>query len=144
MKLISAITLIFLGILSSCGPNAEQQAAREKQRIDSAVKATQMEEKRKSDFQQMTKDSISMAEKETTSLESALIGAKGDLEVERVKLDKIKEFHFGRTSAEKESQIREQVAIIDNAEKRIEKLEGQISKLSEEINRLKSSLNNYK
>jgi hypothetical protein len=138
MKNYFLFSLIFF--IVSCGPSTEEKAAIEKAKMDSVIKATEEATKHKIESISLIEDSVKLAVSYKEILENRLLSKKGDLEVAKDKMNKIKEFHFGRTSSEKELQIKNQVAVIDGYEKEIEKLNDSIFKISKKIEDLKEKL----
>jgi hypothetical protein len=128
----------------SCGQSAEEKAAKEKARTDSIVKATEEATRNKIEMAQSLKDSISKGTNVLNMLEKRLVAEKADLEVAKDRLVKIKEFHFGRTAAEREQQIKNQIVAIDEIEKTIESLDSKITLVNQKIEQLKVELQAYK
>jgi hypothetical protein len=75
--------------------------------------------------------------------ENRLIYLKGELEVQKDKLNTIKKPQFLRTPDEREQQIRLQVMTIEQAEKDITNLKEEIVKTEQRINDLKRELKDY-
>ena len=145
MKFYSIFIISTLFVLTtSCGPSAQEKAATEKAKMDSVIKATEAASKQKMETQQLIEDSIKKASNFKEAMGNRLVSKKADLEVAKDKMNKIKEFHFGRTSVEREQQIKYQVVVIDSCEKEIERLNNNIIILNRKIEDLNTELIKYK
>lgn len=138
-------TLLSLTLLSftSCGPSAAEQAAAEKQKMDSTVKATEEATKNKIETKLGLENSIKKATEEKEMLEAQLSDTKGELAAANDKLNSIKEFQFGRSQVEREQQIKDQTIYIDDLEKQITDIESKIAEAKESIRDAKIELKNY-
>jgi hypothetical protein len=73
-------------------------------------------------------------------MEKQLSLAKAELEVQREKLNTIKEFQFLRTAEEKDNQIRNQVLVIEKQEKEIEKPYKNLNEQEEDLRKMMGEL----
>ncbi len=73
-------------------------------------------------------------------LQNNLESARGQVAVEKDKMDRVKEFHIGRTNAERDEQISQQQQNIDNANQNVKNIEQQISNQKATISNLQSQL----
>lgn len=134
-------TLVFSIMLTlfSCGPSAEEIAAKEKSKMDSIAKVTEVNTRLQIEKEKALQDSIAQAEasaamnKEmqeanTANLKQSLSDANTELRLAKEKLSRIKEFTFGRTASEKEQQITQQYKIIQTWEDEMERLKGELNK----------------
>lgn len=121
MKATTVITIMSLGLtvmLLSCGPSEETIKQKTKQNMETKL---------------ALQDSIKIVKDRKTQYENVLSDAKGELEVAKDKLSRIKEWQFGRSNSEREEQIRNQTKVIDELEKYIEGLKKAIPQIEEEI-----------
>jgi hypothetical protein len=117
---------IATSILTSCGPNAEEVAVKEKARMDSVTQVTEEATRKKVAIETLVADSIAAdnmtREIEKGSLKQSLSDARTQLRLAKEKLGSIKEFQLGRTKAEKEQQIEDQYKVIQSWEDEISRL----------------------
>ena len=132
-KTIYTIYGIALLAIMSCGPNAEQKAAAEKAKMDSVANATKNQianEKAKQDSLASTEANKiadeAMNEEKQSQLKSDLVQFKAQLATAEAKMEDIKTFHIGRAQSEKEQQIGDQTAVIENLKNQISDTEKQI------------------
>lgn len=112
----------FAILISACGPSAEQ-LAKENAYKDSLATAAVNEINQKALREQAVKDSITAVKEE---IKAAIASQKIELQMAKEQLNSIKEFHFGRTASEKETQLRNQYAKIQAFEENIQGLEAQL------------------
>ena len=133
--------LLFSGILviCSCGPNAQEVAAKEKLKMDSIAKVTEENTRIKVERERAIADSIAAAEAskmeneanqelEKANLKQTISDDITELRLAKEKLARIKEFTLGRTAAEKEQQITQQYKVIQSWEDEISRLEDELKK----------------
>lgn len=128
MKKTLFILSAFAIMLTSCGPNAQELAAREKIKMDSVAHATTIRIER----EKASADSLAMAqagtEMEKESLKEALSNAKVELQMAQDKLAKIKEYTLLRTASEKEAQLEAQYTLIQSLEDNIQTMQAELNK----------------
>ena len=146
------ILIMAIGIMSilSCGPSAEEKAATEKAKADSLVlvEKTKMDSTAKATEQKIEtklalKDSVKKVMNDIEVMDYQLTDAKGELAAATDKLNSIKEFEIGRALADREKQIKNQTIIIDELEKKIEKLQNAIQQSEDQIKRFQTDLKIY-
>jgi predicted RNase H-like nuclease (RuvC/YqgF family) len=139
------ITTVFLGlsILTACGPSAEEKARLQKAREDSIRVATENATRHKLEMKLALTDSVKNLEALKEGIENRLTYLKGELEVAKDKMTRIKEVQFLRTPDEREQQIRSQALTIDQLEKEIEELPDRIQQTTNKIAKTKSELKKY-
>lgn len=118
--LILSISILF----ASCGPSAEEVAQQQRQHDDSvaAVTAQRVEQKNK-------------LESKLKEFKEELVKNKAALEAAKDKMNQIKDFHFLRTSDEREQQVRQQSEYIS-------KLEENVNILTQNISTVENNLAN--
>ena len=132
--------------LFSCGPSAEELAAKEKSKMDSIAKVTEVNTRLQIAKEKAVQDSIAQAEAlaaeaaateamnneieeaNNASLRQSLSDANTELRLAKEKLSRIKEFTLGRTAFEKEQQITKQYKIIQSWEDEMERLKSELNK----------------
>ncbi len=124
MKLVTVIVLSLALFLSSCGPNAEEIAQKQRYHDDSVATVTANRIERKNKLIGQRKEFKEELAKYTAELEAA-----------RDKMNKLKEFHFLRTDSEREQQIKQQSLYIS-------KLEEGVTTLTDNIGTIESNLAN--
>jgi hypothetical protein len=140
MKKILPLILI---TLLACGPSAEEKAKIQKEREDSIRIATENATRLRLEKKLSLTEELKNAEATREGQENRLIYLKGELEVQKDKLNTIKKPQFLRTPDEREQQIRLQVMTIEQAEKDITNLKEEIVKTEQRINDLKRELKDY-
>lgn len=136
-------TLSIIILLASCGPSETEKAEQQKLQLareDSIRLAVEMDTKNKLEAKQALQDSLENCSNSLELLQSELIEEKANLELAKDQLVRIKEFQFGRTSTDRDSQIKNQSMIILGHEEKIKELEKQISELKIAIEKLKGKL----
>jgi hypothetical protein len=121
-------TFIAIGLtvsLVSCGPSEE---------------SIKREMKLKMENKLALQDSIKTTKDVKLKYVQALSDAKGELEVAKDKLSRIKEWEFGRTSSEREDQIKQQTLVIDGIEKYIMDLQNGIPNIESKIDNFEMQL----
>ena len=122
MKKTIATIAILTTVLTSCGPSAEQVAAEEKRKLDSATAAGQQQLL----DQQATAQAEAAAQQEI--LKQQLIDLNAQLAGEESKLNSTEEFKLLRTADEKAAQIAEQTKVVMELKAQIAEVEKQIVK----------------
>lgn len=140
MKRILPLILI---TLFACGPSAEEKAKIQKEREDSIRVATENSTRLRLEKKNSLKEELKNAETTKEGQENRLTYLKGELEVQKDKLNTIKQPQFLRTPDEREQQIRAQVMTIEQAEKDITNLQDEIVKTGQRINDLRRELKDY-
>lgn len=137
MKNILIIFILFVIYLpiSACGPSASEQQRAQQNREDSIKNAIET----KYAMEEELKNEISSLHKMQTDLENA----KATLEVEKDKLNKIKEFHVLRGTSDRELQIKNQSLIIQTLEDKIVQLSQSIDQIRKKVTSLKNDLQKY-
>jgi len=119
----SLYTFIFLSIIfMSCGPNAQEKAAQQKIHDDSIALST----KNKVEDKIKIEEQISSTKNTIDQLKDNLAIAKGDAAAAKDKMVTIKEWQLGRTSSEREEQVKNQTIVIEEAERKIADIENAI------------------
>lgn len=136
------LTLILI-TLFACGPSAEEKAKMQKEREDSIRVATENATRLKLEKKLSLEEALRNAEATKEGLENRLTFLKGELEVQKDKLNTIKEPQFLRTPQEREQQIRAQVMAIEQAEKDIKSIQEEIVKSGQRMDDLKRELKDY-
>jgi len=124
MKKTIVTIVILTTILTSCGPSAEQVAAEEKRKLDSATMAGQQQLL----DQQATAQAEAEAAAQQEILKQQLIDLSAQLAGEESKLNSIGEFKLLRTVDEKAAQIAEQTKVVMELKAQIAEVEKQIVK----------------
>jgi hypothetical protein len=124
MKKTIVTIVILTTILTSCGPSAEQVAAEEKRKLDSATIAGQQQLL----DQQATAQAEAEAAAQQEILKQQLIDLSAQLAGEESKLNSIGEFKLLRTVDEKAAQIAEQTKVVMELKAQIAEVEQQIVK----------------
>jgi TolA-binding protein len=114
-KITSYLVIIAALMVAACGPSKEEQEAALKAHADSVRRVT---EDRMLQLQEL-KGSINDFEAQVEGTENRISLLNAQLEVEKDRLSRIKEFQVMRTSDERESQIARQVLVIGEMEKAI-------------------------
>jgi len=140
MKKILPLILI---TLFACEPSAEEKAKIQKEREDSIRIATESATRLRLEKKLSLTEELKNAEATKEGQENQLTYLKGELEVQKDKLNSIKQVQFLRTPEEREQQIRQQVMTIEQAEKDITNLQDEIVKTGQRINDLKRELRDY-
>ena len=130
----------------SCGPSAEELAAKEKLKMDSIAKVTEINIRLQIAEEKTLQDSIAafeavaaetaaaeamnnaVEEVHNENLKQSLSDANTELRLAKEKLSRIKEYTFGRTASEKEQQITKQYKIIQAWEDEMERLRTELNK----------------
>lgn len=134
---------LILIVLLACGPSAEEKAKMQKEREDSIRVATENATRLRLEKKLSLEEALRNAEATKEGLENRLSFLKGELEVQKDKLNSIKEPQFLRTPQEREQQIRVQVMAIEQAEKDIMNIQEEIVKSGQRIDDLKRELKEY-
>ncbi len=120
-KTIMTISIL-TAVLISCGPSAEQAAAQEKRKLDSATAAGQQ--------QLLDQQATAQAEADEAANQEALklqlIDLKGQLAGEESRLNSTEQFTLLRKADEKATQIAEQTKIVEELKAQIIEVEKQI------------------
>jgi len=124
MKKTIVTIVILTTILTSCGPSAEQVAAEEKRKLDSATMAGQQQLL----DQQATAQAEAEAAAQQEILKRQLIDLSAQLAGEESKLNSTGEFKLLRTADEKAAQIAEQTKVVMELRAQIAEVEKQIVK----------------
>jgi hypothetical protein len=124
MKKTIVTIVILTTILTSCGPSAEQVAAEEKRKLDSATMAGQQQLL----DQQATAQAEAEAAAQQEVLKQQLIDLSALLAGEESKLNSIGEFKLLRTVDEKAAQIAAQTKVVMELRAQIAEVEKQIVK----------------
>jgi hypothetical protein len=124
MKKTIVTIVILTTILTSCGPSAEQVAAEEKRKLDSATMAGQQQLL----DQQATAQAEAEAAAQQEILKRQLIDLSAQLAGEESKLNSTGEFKLLRTADEKAAQIAEQTKVVMELRALIAEVEKQIVK----------------
>jgi hypothetical protein len=140
---ILIVTVFVIFFFSACGPSKEEQAAAEKEKMDSIVKVTEAAVKFKFEMRLSLLDSIKMVKSENKYLENQITEYKGNLAVAIDRMAAIKEFQFGRTPDEREQQIRNQTILIDRIQKHISNQENEILSKEERLLTFVAELKKY-
>jgi hypothetical protein len=140
MKKILPLILV---TLFACGPSAEEKAKIQKEREDSIRVATESATRLRLEKKLSLTEELKNAEANKEGQENRLSFLKGELEVQKDKLNTIKQPQFLRTPDEREQQIRAQVMTIEQAEKDIANLQDEIAKTGQRINDLRRELKDY-
>lgn len=135
--------LLILVTLFACGPSAEEKAKIQKEREDSIRVATENATRLKLEKKLSLMEELKNAEATKGGQENKLTLLKGELEVQKDRLNTIKQPQFLRTPAEREQQIRAQVVVIENTEKDIANLQDEIFKTGKKIDDLKIELKSF-
>jgi hypothetical protein len=134
---------IILITLFACGPSAEEKAKIQKHIEDSIRVATETATRLRIEKKYSLLEELKISESTKEGQENRLTYLKGELEVQKDKLNTIKQPQFLRTSEEREQLIRLQVVRIEQAEKNITSLRDEINKSAQRINNLKAELKNF-
>lgn len=147
MKIISALTsVVFVILLISCGQSEEEQAKlklQQQAREDSIKRAGEEEAKKKFENKQAMQDSLSNVSIQLSIYKRSLMEAKASLEAAKDKMNTIREFQFGRTASERESQIKNQSITISSLEEELAQLIDQTKLAEDKLNRFKSVLQGF-
>lgn len=111
MKRILILPIVIV-LIQSCGPSAAEQQQAQQLRDDSIRLATEQRMQAKHDLEMQ----IMSLTTEIANMKDELVKGNAELEVAIDRLARIKEWQFGRTPDERESQIREQSTVIQNLE----------------------------
>jgi hypothetical protein len=133
-KLLLSIILL-TSLFISCGPSAEEKAAREKMIADSVANAIQT--------QAMYQDSLKKLEVLLTENEAGLRKDEEDMNVANVGMQSIEGFQFLRTASEKEDQIRRQTQNIQIIRSNSEIHTKNIEVIKQRIEAVKNELLRY-
>lgn len=120
-KTITLLSLVIFS-LSACGPSKEEQAIKEKAKMDSVAQATANNIAR----QQAIQDSIAADAANQEALKEQLINLKAKLEAEQVKLNDTEQFKLLHSKDEKAQQIEEQTKVVEQLKSQIEDIQKQI------------------
>lgn len=137
MKAIAILTICFL--FSACGPSKEELQQQQQAHDDSVKVATEQRMQAKHDLE----IAIMELENQIDKLKSELISGNSELEVAEDRLDRIKEWQFGRTPDEREEQIRNQMTLIQNLEDALNSHKTSITESEERLASLKVELQSY-
>ncbi len=127
-KIIYTIASISFLLFISCGPSAEQKAAKEKAKMDSVAAATALNIKQQQESDAASQTAAAEDAANQDALKNQLIELKAQLAGEETKMDDIKKFHLGRLDSEKEQQIADQTAVIERLKNAIIDVDNQIKK----------------
>ena len=122
MKKTIATIAILTSVITSCGPSAEQIAAEEKRKLDSATAAGQQQLLEQQAAAQAEADEAANQE----ALKQQLVDLKSQLAGEEAKLNDTEQFKLLRTADEKAEQIAAQTKIVEELKAQIEEVEKQI------------------
>ncbi len=111
-------TILLILVLSSCGPSAEEIAAREKIKNDSIALAAKEELLREQE----------KAEK-ISQLKQQLIELKAQLAGEESRLESIHGFHFLRSKGTKAEEVANQTRVLEELKAQLEETQLQLSEL---------------
>lgn len=132
--------LTFLIMLAfGCGPSAEEKARAQKAREDSIRVATEHKIK----MRLAIEDSIKTNTEKLSAMDEQIRYWKGELEVQKAKLEKIKKFQLLRLPEEKDNQIRTQVENIDLIEGTIENVRARMATTRGKIFDFQQQLKQY-
>lgn len=135
-KLSIAIVLsIIIAQLYSCGPSAAEVQQMQKHRDDSVKNAVE----RKFTAESQLKD----ANVQLSNMQKALEIAKANLEAETDRMGKIKEWQIGRSTDEREQQIKNQSLNIQNIQDNISAIQQKINQTEDRIVALKNELQKF-
>jgi hypothetical protein len=144
MKNSLLIVFTFVSIVSaSCGVDSEEKKLEESAKIDSIVRATELITKHKMESKIRLENQIESIETEIEKLEAQLIESIANLEVANDEMKRIKEWQLGRTTQERDDQIKNQVYKITKLEKDIMNLKDAIEIGRKKINRKRKELLKY-
>ncbi|MBT1696178.1 hypothetical protein KK083_04790 [Fulvivirgaceae bacterium PWU4] len=135
-------------ILFACGPSEKEkalQAAREKAKQDSLIKAVQLTTQRLFERKLLLQDSISVITAQLDGMKNRAMVIRADLEAAKDKLEMIKQPQFLRTPSEREAQIRSQNIRISMLENEIIELQAtaqQAMALRDDLQRSLNALKN--
>jgi hypothetical protein len=127
-------------MMMSCGPSKEEGAQLQKAREDSIRLATEKATALRLTSISVLKDSIAFRKTSIEGMASLLIVQKADLVASTDKLNIIRQPQFLRTSEERERQIRHQVIVIQNLEKKVQELAHRIESEKQQIANLRKRL----
>lgn len=122
MKDLFCLLFFAIVLFISCGPNAQEKAIQQKIHDDSVALATRNKIQEKKQLEQniiSVKDAIEQ-------LKDALTEAKAESFAALDKMSVIKEWQFGRSSSEREQQVKAQEILIDKATRKITEIEDAI------------------
>lgn len=122
MKKSYVLVFVLMAALSACGPSEQEKALEQKKHDDSLAVVVKNKIEHKNEIENQiisTKDQIQ-------KLKNELSEAKGDAAAAADKMIKIKEWQFGRTSSEREEQVKNQTIIIDEANRKVSEIESAI------------------
>lgn len=134
---------IILITMFACGPSAEEKAKIQKHFEDSIRVATENATRLKVEKKYSLMEELKISESTKEGQENRLSYLKAELEVQKDKLNTIKQPQFLRTTTEREQQIRLQAMRIEQAEKEITNLRDEVNKSAQRIYDLKAELKNY-
>ena len=134
--------ILFAAIsFSSCGPNAQEKAAQQKAHDDSVSVSTAAQTKSREDRRHGLQDDIQKGTEMKAQLESNLMNAKAQLDVEHSKMNSIQSYQLLRTADEKAEQVRQQSLVIQNLENNIQNLQTNITELANKLKEAEVELN---
>lgn len=146
MKSQTILLLLFLAIITSCGPNKSDkliQEAEKRAHDDSVKRVAENEMKLKLEKKYAISDSIVRIESEITIAKQAIGNAKAEYEVQSDKLSSIKGFKFLRSRGDREAQIRDQVKVIYDLESMKNELVNKLINLQVKLDYFNSEIRKY-
>lgn len=135
--------VLILSILFACGPGAEEKARLQKAREDSIKMVTETATRLKIEKKLALAEQLKNEESVHEGQENRLSFLKTELEVQRDKLNQIKQPKFLRTPAEREQQLRQQILLIEQLERDLEDVQYDLTKTDATLHKLKQELKNY-
>ncbi|MGE5410985.1 MAG: hypothetical protein ACM3MI_08495 [Clostridiales bacterium] len=140
LRLLFLLPLMFI---LSCRPSSEELAKIQKAREDSIKIAVANDFKARLEIKTELEKNLLDFESQYGGTQNRLQMFKGELEVQKDRLDRIKEFHLMRTPEEREAQIRAQVILLDSIKNEIPKVEAILLSLDNKISSTKAQLLEY-
>jgi len=134
--LIGVFAFLLPLIFGACGQSASEKAQLQIIHDDSVKNAVAQALQQKYATKEALKDSIQTLTPQLSAFSNRMELLKANLEVANDEMNKIKEFHFGRTDAEREAEIRDQSLKIQNIER-------EASELNNKLNQGKTQLAEY-
>lgn len=139
-NLLLLLVFAFPFFMISCGPNAEQKAAMQKHHDDSIAQVAAQNAKQQQQQVDIAKQQheadVAKAQHQhdvdvsnLAAYQQQLESRIADLQVARNQLNDIQGFHFGRTQAEKDAQIRSKTLEIEHIQDNINSLQTNISQI---------------
>jgi len=143
--MISRIALplcVLLVLISGCGPNTEEQRVMEMKaaaRVDSIKQAARVELEQQLATQKAYADTLHTMQENVGQLQAQLIEAHAQLDVAQDELNRASLFKLGRTQQEREQQIHDASAKVEELRMRIPQLEATLTEEQARTNELASS-----